>query len=248
MGKLMLMGVPLLSVVFIIGSITASFYSSYLWVTQILLVISILPIMISMLLSSMTMDVSAPFFDAKMKHKTILFITRKNGSIVMKVPDSKKVTNMDLDGYGTFLDNPEARKVFSGLPAYQVYEDTGIPPQLDVIKICSRMKNAGINSLEDWRKEGNKEKIKYHDLDLKSVYEYHNNTGPTLINVRIERIAAELSAEYRQVWREILPWVSIMLVGLIFAAIAFTIIQSVSAPDGVPATLPSVPGSGLINP
>ena len=248
MSKFLLLFVPFLGIMCLIGALLFTFFPTYLWVSQVIVGIAIIPIAITLMTNFMTLPLASPFLDAKLKGKTILFISRKNGSIVMRIPDGNSITNMDVDNFGTFLDNPNARKMFAGLPAYLVYEDIAVPAQLDVIKLCTRLEDAGIKTFEEWALDVNK--IVYKDLDLKSVYSYVNNLAPTFINVRIERIAADLSKEYRQAWKAILPWISVMLVGLVFASISYVIIMSV-VPSSAPAVAsvpPSVPYVPQINP
>lgn len=219
-----------LAILTIIGAISFSFYPAYLWVTQVVSIVTFILIILGCALVYMLEPV-APFLSAKWGSKSIWFILQKNGQIVMKVAQAKHGNN-DIDGFGSFLDNQHARKVFAGMPAYQVFEDCAVPPETDTILLCERLENAGINSFEEWNKAPNA--IKYSDLDLKSPKRYFNNLNPNFVNVRIERIAAELSKEYRQAWKDILPWISIMLVGLIFAAISYVIITSVTS-QPVPA-------------
>ena len=244
MGKALIMFPPFAGAVFIVGALIFTFFPTYMWVTQLALGIALLCPIVSLLISYMILPIASAFSDAKFGNKTIWFITRKNGSIIMRTSDSNTIANNDIEPFGTFLDNTHARKTFGGLPAYQVFEDCAVPPELDTIKLCQRLETAGIHSLEDWSKDI--QKIEYQDLDVKSVKRYFNNLNPTFVNVRIERIAAELSKEYRAAWKAILPWISIMLVGLVFSAIAYVIITSVATPT--PQQLPSVPYVPQISP
>jgi len=236
--------IAFVAVVVCIGALAFTFYPSYTIITQVLIIIVMGLCGVTMMFLFMLKPVQ-PYLDAKLKNGMIFFITQVNGNIVMKVPD-KKTVSFDIEPFGTFFGNPHARKSFGGVPCFQVFEENSVPPEDDLVKFCSRLEKGGIRSLEEFKQnlvEGTNG-VSFEDLDLKSITRYFNYVNPHYVNVRIERIAAELSKEYRQAWKSILPWISIMLVGLIFAAISYVIITSVAVP--APTTLPSVPGSNII--
>ena len=210
-------------------------------IAQVLIGIGAVLSMVTMMFLFMLKPVQ-PYLDAKLRNGMIFFIAQVNGNIVMKVPD-KKTVSFDIEPYGTFFGNPHARKSFGGVPAFQVFEETSVPPEDDLVRFCARLERAGIKSLDEFKENllNNTNTVKYDDLDLKSITRYFNYVNPHYVNVRIERIAAELSKEYRQAWKAILPWISIMLVGLVFAAISYVIITSVATPTMVSAGPVPVP-------
>jgi len=236
--------VAFVSVIVCIGALLFTFMPGYIMITQVLVIIVLGLCMVTMLFLFMLKPVE-PYLDAKLKNGMIFFVTQVNGNILMKVP-SKKTVSFDIEPFGTFFGNPHARKSFGGVPAFQVFEENSVPPEDDLVRFCSRLEKGGIRSLEEFKENlvNGTNEVKYDDLDLKSITRYFNYVNPHYVNVRIERIAAELSKEYRQAWKAILPWISIMLVGLVFAAIAFTIITSVATP--APTVMPTIPGSNII--
>lgn len=186
-----------------------------------------------------------PYLEAVMKKSMLVIINQVNDNLIMAVP-TKKTTTVDVDNYGTFVGNPHSVKTFvgdteividenvtarslGGVKTLLVYEENAVPPETDLVKICQRLESVGIHSMQDWKDEVKKGKnpIYVKDLDLKVITRYFEYVNPHYLNVRVERIAAELAREYRQTWEKILPWVSMMIIALLFGAIAFVIINSV---------------------
>lgn len=234
-----------LGIVISIGALLFTFLDSkYTMITQILIMVVILVNILGMILFYLLNPFSA-FLEAKLKNGMIFFIQQVNGNIVMKFP-SKKTVTFDIEPYGTFFGNPHARKSFYGVPAYTVHEEIAVPPEDTLTKFCMRLEEAGVSSIEKFKqniREGNNT-VRYSDLDIKAIVRFFNYVNPHYVNVRVERIAAELSREMRQQWKTILPWISMMLVGLIFAAIAYVIITGAQQP-ATPPTPPSSPIPGV---
>jgi len=128
------------------------------------------------------------------------------------------------------IDGKAKLRSFGGTKMYLVYEENAVPPEVDLVRLCQRMENNGIQNLGSLResiKEG-KSPIVFKDLDLKSITRYFEYVNPHYLNVRIERSAAKLAKRYSQTWQKVLPWITMMMMCMLVAAIAYTMV----APSG----------------
>lgn len=108
-----LIGLLIVTFVMMLFGLAVSFFSQYLFVAQVILLMSVLG-MVGIVMCVMMLQPVLPFLDAKLKNGMILMINQVNDNIVMVVP-SKKATTLDTgDRFGTFIGSPNAVKSFIG--------------------------------------------------------------------------------------------------------------------------------------
>lgn len=136
--------------------------------------------------------------------------------------------------------DPNAKiKSLGGVKTYMVYEENAVPAETGLISLCTRMDAANISNIEEILDEENKDRIVLKDLDLSVITKYFNYVNPHYLNVRVERTAAKLAKRYQQSWQTLLPWISMMTMFILFAAVAYAIIMSAMPSTGV-QTLPTI--------
>lgn len=108
-----LIGLLIITFVLMLFGLAMTFFDNYIFVAQVILLISILG-MVGIVMCIMMLQPVLPFLDAKLKNGMILMINQVNDNIVMVVP-SKKATTLDTgDRFGTFIGSPNAVKAFIG--------------------------------------------------------------------------------------------------------------------------------------
>lgn len=228
---MILAGVSIIILITTIFAIVTHFMG-YFWITIIILFITAILSMGSIILGVLIAPMEG-YLMAKLRNSSLMLVTLVNGNIVLRNPAKKSVT-VDDSNLGTFILNPLVVRSFYGVKCMLTHEELAVPPPLDVMILCNRLKKEGINTFKEFSDQvkNNATQVKYHDIDFTAVVGYINYVHPHYINVRIERIAAELAKQYRQTWQQILPWISIMMLALLFGAIAYVIISSaVSTPS-----------------
>jgi len=205
--------------------------SNYFLYSQIAMVLSMLMIAVTFILVFILKPV-LPFLKAKLSNGMIMFITEINDNIKMIVPNKRTITLDAGKEYGTFLGNPHAAKRFGGVNTYQIYEENAVPPETELVSICSRLQEMNIDNYSvfsenpDTILKNDGMKVILKDLDLKSVTRYFDYINPHYVNVRIENAIAEVLKDNRESWKALLPWITMMGVLLIFGAVAYAIVQS----------------------
>lgn len=232
----------------------------YTLASVVLGIIGLLFAFFNVILSNM-MNPVMPYLDAIIRKLPLLIMHLTDNNLIF-LTGKHKATTVDTVNFGSFIRNPDSIKTFvgsnfkvkingeieslslGGVKTMLVYEENAVPPEVDLIKICTNLQEAGIESLEDWKEKAKNDEhvIETKGLDLKVIGRFFDIVNPHYLSVRIERIAAELAREYSQGWMKILPWVSIMMVALMFGAIAFVIIKSVMDGDtsSAPTMIPTI--------
>jgi hypothetical protein len=245
------LAVSFLGIIFGIGAMAFTFYPKYMMITQVLILLMAACSGLSILFLFMMKGVEG-YLDAKLKGGIIFFVSKINGEIEMKIPSkaqlqcepyAKTIREADnpkgADGY---VNEAHTRNSFGGVPAFQIFETTPFEKKKTPNDLFNQLERVGTNQVLQFKEQCMITNAnEFETISLQSVTRYFNYVNPHYVGVRIERMAAELSKEYRQTWKTILPWISIMLVGLIFAAIAYVIITSVAGPSATQLANSQVP-------
>ena len=108
-----LYGIVIITTVLVLMSLVMTFFPQYFFVTQVLLLISVIGLA-GIFVCVIMLGPVLPFLDAKLRNGMLLVINQVNDNIVMVVP-SKKATTLDTgDRFGTFIGSPNAVKSFIG--------------------------------------------------------------------------------------------------------------------------------------
>jgi len=226
------------------ASLVFQFIPAYSYMATIASFLAFIGGMITLMMGFMLSPVM-PYLEAVMKKSMLMIINLSNNNLIMDVP-KKKASTADTRFDGTFIINPHSvrtfmgkvpidiaknvvGKSFGGVKTLLVYEENAVPPEIDLVKLCDRLSDANIKSLDEWKTkvQAGETPIEVRDLDIKVVSRYFAYIHPHYLNVRIAKIAAELAREYSQTWQKILPWISMMIVLMLMGVLAFIMLTSV---------------------
>lgn len=244
----------------LIGSLTIFYVYGNVWIL-LLGLISLMICVLSHAGNFMLSDKIRPvlaYLEAVLHNKTLMIIEKSNKSLHFIVGDNEG-TSIDVKKQGTFVASPNPVKSFTkdvvideraetqplgSVPTYVVYEETCVPYETDLVKLCDRLAEANINSIDEYKEKlkKNENPIYVKDLDMKVVTRYFEYNNPHYLASRVETIRTELRQEFAQAWMKVLPWVSIMIVLMMMAALAFVIINSVTSGDtsSAPSIVPTI--------
>lgn len=258
----MAMNLIVLIAIWVVGmsaaSIVFAFIPAYSYMATIASFLAFIGGIVTLMMGFMLGPVM-PYLEAVMKKSMLMIINLSNNNLIMDVP-KKKASTADTKFDGTFIINPHSVRTFvgktpiniaknvvgrsfGGVKTLLVYEENAVPPETDLIKLCDRLAEANIKSLDEWKAkiESGEEPIDVRDLDIKVVSRYFAYIHPHYLNVRIAKIAAELAREYSQQWQKILPWISTMIVFMIMAVLAFIMLSSALDDGSTVTTASNVP-------